>query len=72
MQEDDDHGAKWGEDKLSWAYHDFAAAAVLEAHEQSDGEKMAATNATLKAFMHRWELFCVAYDHVEELAKFIC
>lgn len=49
---------------MSWAYQEFAAAVVLEAHEQSDGEKMAATNATLKAF-------CIAYDHAEELAESI-
>ncbi|KAK8933879.1 Mediator of RNA polymerase II transcription subunit 32 [Platanthera zijinensis] len=55
-------------DALSSAYLDFvaAAAAVIEAKEQSGGQKTALTEAALENFKQRWELFRVACDQAEE------
>ncbi|KAI0516657.1 hypothetical protein KFK09_009334 [Dendrobium nobile] len=58
-------------DALSNAYHDFvaAAAAVIEAKDQSGGQKTAATEAALENFKQRWELFRVACDQAEEFVE---
>ncbi|XP_068655547.1 mediator of RNA polymerase II transcription subunit 32-like [Aristolochia californica] len=58
-------------DALSNAYQEFVAAAagVLEAKEQSGGQKTAATDAALENFKQRWELFRVACDQAEEFVE---
>lgn len=58
-------------DALSSAYQDFvsAAAAVIEAKEQSGGQKTALTEAALENFKQRWELFRVACDQAEEFVE---
>ncbi|XP_068657635.1 mediator of RNA polymerase II transcription subunit 32-like [Aristolochia californica] len=58
-------------DALSNAYQEFvkAATGVLEAKEQSGGQKTAATDAALENFKQRWELFRVACDQAEELLE---
>ncbi|KAG9440956.1 hypothetical protein H6P81_021121 [Aristolochia fimbriata] len=58
-------------DALSNAYQEFiaAAAGVLEAKEQSGGQKTAATDAALEHFKQRWELFRVACDQAEEFVE---
>ncbi|PKA50379.1 Mediator of RNA polymerase II transcription subunit 32 [Apostasia shenzhenica] len=58
-------------DSLSSAYQDFvaAAAAVIEAKEQSSGQKTAATDAALENFKQRWELFRVSCDQAEEFVE---
>ncbi|XP_044968708.1 mediator of RNA polymerase II transcription subunit 32 isoform X2 [Hordeum vulgare subsp. vulgare] len=60
-------------DELSAAYKEFVAAAVavMEAREQSGGQKTAATDTALEAFKQRWELFRVSCDHAEELVESI-
>ncbi|KAK8963157.1 Mediator of RNA polymerase II transcription subunit 32 [Platanthera guangdongensis] len=54
-------------DALSSAYLDFvaAAAAVVEAKEQSGGQKTALTEAALENFKQRWELFAVRWLVIE-------
>ncbi|CAL9049064.1 mediator of RNA polymerase II transcription subunit 32-like [Musa acuminata AAA Group] len=56
---------------LSAAYDEFvaAAAAALEAKEQSGGQKTPVTDAALEAFKQRWELFRVACDQAEEFVE---
>ncbi|XP_008790345.1 mediator of RNA polymerase II transcription subunit 32-like [Phoenix dactylifera] len=56
---------------LSAAYQEFVAAAagVLEAKEQSGGQKTAATEAALEVFKQRWELFRVSCDQAEEFVE---
>ncbi|XP_010939260.1 mediator of RNA polymerase II transcription subunit 32 [Elaeis guineensis] len=56
---------------LSAAYQEFVAAAagVLEAKEQSGGQKSAATDAALELFKQRWELFRVSCDQAEEFVE---
>lgn len=56
---------------LSVAYQEFfaAAAGVLEAKEQSGGQKTAATEAALEVFKQRWELFRVSCDQAEEFVE---
>ncbi|KAJ6849170.1 putative mediator of RNA polymerase II transcription subunit 32 [Iris pallida] len=51
-------------DSLSNSYQDFVAAAagVLEAKEQSNGQKNSATDAALESFKQCWELFKVSCD----------
>ncbi|KQJ96441.1 mediator of RNA polymerase II transcription subunit 32 [Brachypodium distachyon] len=60
-------------DELSASYKEFvtAALAVMEAREQSGGQKTAATDLALESFKQRWELFRVACDHAEELVESI-
>lgn len=58
-------------DSLSNSYQDFVAAAagVLEAKEQSNGQKTSATDAALESFKQCWELFKVSCDQAEELVE---
>ncbi|KAG9456311.1 hypothetical protein H6P81_000819 [Aristolochia fimbriata] len=58
-------------DALSNAYQEFvgAAAGVLEAKQQSGGQKTAATDAALENFKQRWELFKVICDQAEEFVE---
>ncbi|XP_074577164.1 mediator of RNA polymerase II transcription subunit 32 [Curcuma longa] len=58
-------------EELSAAYDEFvaAAASVLEAKDQSSGQKTPATDAALEAFKQRWELFRVACDQAEEFVE---
>ncbi|XP_073103485.1 mediator of RNA polymerase II transcription subunit 32-like [Elaeis guineensis] len=56
---------------LSAAYEEFVAAAacVLDAKEQSGGQKTATTEAALEVFKQRWELFRVSCDQAEEFVE---
>ncbi|KAG0450003.1 hypothetical protein HPP92_026974 [Vanilla planifolia] len=58
-------------DDLNSAYQEFveAAAAVIEAKEQSGGQKTTATEGALEKFKQRWELFRVACDQAEEFVE---
>ncbi|XP_068648968.1 mediator of RNA polymerase II transcription subunit 32-like [Aristolochia californica] len=58
-------------DALSNAYQEFvsAAAGVLEAKEQSRGQKTTVTDAALENFKQRWELFRVVCDQAEEFVE---